>query len=212
MSAALDVILLEDHPLFREGLASFVKTQIPNINIAYKGGDFLNAKAVAAEKKVSLALIDLNLNDGRAPGEIVSAFTSCGIKVLVLSALNNFESVKTSFSMGAAGFVSKDAPIDEIGKAIKKVLSGEEWISPVIEEVLNKKEVVSDLLSNQELKAVLLYASGLKLEVVARRMQVAPSTVKQYIDRAKSKFKDAGHKISTKTEMYKFLRDQGMLE
>jgi hypothetical protein len=43
-------------------------------------------------------------------------------------------------------------------------------------------------------------------------MDVAPSTTKQYIDRAKQKFKAAGVHIRTKTEMYKFLRDEGMID
>lgn len=212
MSKVLDVILLEDHPLYREGLASYVRSQIPNINIAYSGGDFKSAKTLVEEKKIDLALVDLNLGDGRPAGEIVATMTSNGVKVLVLSALSNFESVKISFSMGASGFVSKDAPIEEIGKAINKVLAGNEWISPVLEQTLKNVDKVTQLLSKQELRAVLLYASGLKLDVVARRMNVASSTVKQYIDRAKAKLRINGQQLSTKTDIYKFLRDQGLLQ
>jgi len=47
---------------------------------------------------------------------------------------------------------------------------------------------------------------------VARRMEVAPSTVKQYIDRAKMKYRAAGIAVHTKTEMYKILRDEGLVD
>jgi DNA-binding NarL/FixJ family response regulator len=208
----LDLILLEDHPLYREGLASYIRSQIPNSKIVYSGGDFFKAKTVASSENVDLAVVDLNLGDGRAPSEIVSALTSQGVKVLVLSALSNFESVKTSFTMGASGFVSKDSPVEEIGKAISKVLAGSEWISPILEVERERIENVTSLLSKQEMRAILLYASGLKLDVVARRMNVAPSTVKQYIDRAKFKFKENGNNLRTKTEIYKYLRDQGILQ
>lgn len=210
MSAAVNVVLLEDHPLYREGIVTYLKTNFSNVHVSYSGDDFLAAKKYATNK-TSLAVVDLHLGDGRSPSEIVSAFSSQGIKVLVISALNNFDSVKTSFAMGASGFVSKDSPIEEIGKAIKKVLAGEEWLSPVLENSLSIDNDLQDVLSKQELKAVMLYASGLKLDLVARRMNVASSTVKQYIDRSKTKFKAQGYQVSTKTEIYKLLRDKGLL-
>jgi DNA-binding NarL/FixJ family response regulator len=114
--------------------------------------------------------------------------------------------------MGATGFVSKDSSIDEIGRAIKAVLAGNEWISPTLSKALTMKSSASEQLSAQEKRAVILYASGLKLDVVARRMEVAPSTVKQYIDRAKMKYRANGITVRTKTDMYKILRDEGLID
>jgi DNA-binding NarL/FixJ family response regulator len=113
--------------------------------------------------------------------------------------------------MGAKGFVSKEAPIDEIAKAINTVVAGKEWVNSNLAKALNSSNSPTEALSNQERKALILYASGLKLEVVARRMEVAPSTVKQYIDRAKAKYRTAGIDVRTKTEIYKLLRDEGLI-
>jgi DNA-binding NarL/FixJ family response regulator len=66
-------------------------------------------------------------------------------------------------------------------------------------------------LSEQEQKALVLYASGLKLESVARRMNVAPSTVKSYLDRVRDKYREAGIEARTKTSLYKVARDEGLL-
>jgi hypothetical protein len=114
--------------------------------------------------------------------------------------------------MGALGFVSKDSSIEDIGKAIQSVLKGNEWISPVLSKALDQSHSVAEKLSSQEKRAIILYSTGLKLEVVARRMDVAPSTVKQYIDRAKAKFRAAGVPVSTKTELYKILRDLELVD
>jgi DNA-binding NarL/FixJ family response regulator len=114
--------------------------------------------------------------------------------------------------MGALGFVSKDSSIEDIGKAIQSVLKGSEWISPVLSKALGQTSSVAEKLSSQEKRAIILYSTGLKLEVVARRMDVAPSTVKQYIDRAKEKFRAAGIPVSTKTELYKILRDLSLVD
>jgi len=208
----LGIVLVEDHPLYREGLKTFIKTSFPTATLHYEGADIKDAKDVCEKKKVSIAIVDLHLGDGRSPSEIVSMFTSIKVPVLVISALSSFESVKTAFSMGAKGFVSKDSATEELKKAIKSVAQGNEWISPVMSQALAFDKKTSDDLSNQERKALVLYASGLKLDAVARRMGVAPSTVKQYIERAKMKYRIAGKPIRTKTDMYRTLRDEGIIE
>lgn len=212
MKEEMKLILLEDHPLYREGLKSQIRTQFPFVEIVYEGADVGEAHRIAADSHINIALIDLHLGDGRSPAEVVSTFTSLKIPVLVISALNNFESVQNAFAMGARGFVSKDSPISEIQKAIKAVAKGEEWISSVLGDALSANTVKGkDELSPQERKALILYASGLKLLAVSRRMNVAPSTVKQYLERAKIKYRLAGKPIRTKTEMYKTLRDEGLI-
>ena len=212
MEEKLGIVLVEDHPLYREGLKTFIKTSFPTATLQYEGADIIEAKSACEKKKVSIAIVDLHLGDGRSPSEIVSMFTSIKIPVLVISALSSFESVKTAFSMGAKGFVSKDSATEELKKAIKAVATGSEWISPVMSQAIAYDKKTSDDLSNQERKALVLYASGLKLDAVARRMGVAPSTVKQYIERAKMKYRVAGKPIRTKTDMYRTLRDEGLVE
>lgn len=203
---------MEDHPLYREGLKSYLTGRFPDMNLLYDGANFLDVKEAIESNPITLAIVDLHLGDGHAPSEIVGFFTSRNIPVLVISALNNFESVKSAFFMGALGFVSKDSSIEDIGKAIVNVLAGREWISPVLSKALGQTNSITDRLSAQEKKAIILYASGLKLEVVARRMDVAPSTVKQYIDRAKEKFRSEGIQVSTKTDLYKILRDLSLVD
>jgi DNA-binding NarL/FixJ family response regulator len=205
-------ILLEDHPLFRQGLKSYIGSSFPDLALSYDGDDFLEARHTSERSKPDIAIVDLHLGDGRTPSEIVGHFSSLGIPVLVISALNNFESVKSAFSVGASGFVSKDSSVEDIGKAIKSVLAGNQWISPTLSRALTHRETITSQLSAQELKAIILYASGLKLEVVARRMDVAASTVKQYIDRSKAKFRAAGTPVSTKTEIYRLLRNEGLID
>lgn len=207
----LNIVLLEDHPLYRDGLVSFVDKNFPKSEFAYSGGDFLAAKNAVSSKLVNLAIVDLNLGDDRSPSELVGLFTGMGIPVLVISALNSFESVRSAFAMGAKGFVSKEAPIEEIAKAISTVVVGNEWVNENLAKALSTRKSPSESLSTQERKALILYASGLKLEVVARRMEVAPSTVKQYIDRAKAKYRLGGVNVRTKTEIYKLLRDEGLI-
>jgi two-component system, NarL family, nitrate/nitrite response regulator NarL len=212
VSEKYGIVVIEDHPLYREGLISFLRTTFPTSTIHYEGADISAAKQICQTKNVNIAIVDLHLGDNRSPSEIVSMLTSIKIPVLVISALSSFESVKSAFSMGAKGYISKDSATEEFEKAIKAIARGSEWVSPVLNEVLSYSQKTSDELSNQEPRALVLYASGLKLDAVARRMNVAPSTVKQYIERAKLKYRIAGKPIRTKTDMYRTLRDEGLVE
>ena len=207
----LKIILLEDHPLYRDGLENFISKKFSNAKFIYSGDDFMSAKNAIGSTEVNLAIVDLHLGDNRSPNELVGLFTSRSIPVLVISALSDFESVRSAFAMGAKGFVGKESPVEEIVGAINSVSQGKEWINGNLAKALTERKSPSDTLSAQERKALLLYASGLKLDVVARRMEVAPSTAKQYIDRAKQKYRVAGIHLRTKTEIYKFLRDEGLV-
>jgi DNA-binding NarL/FixJ family response regulator len=211
VAKTLNLIFLEDHPLYRDGLVSFVNKNFVEANFVYCGSDFLAAKNAIDDNSVDLAIVDLHLGDGRSPSELVGLFTARDIPVLVISALNSYESVRSAFAMGAKGFVSKEAPITEIAKAIPTVVAGKDWVNSNLAKALSKSQSPTESLSDQERKALILYASGLKLEVVARRMEVAPSTAKQYIDRAKSKYHQAGVNVRTKTEIYRLLRDEGLI-
>jgi DNA-binding NarL/FixJ family response regulator len=207
----LNIVFLEDHPLYCDGLVAYINDHFPGSKFAYTGGDFLAAKNSLTDQSINLAIVDLHLGDNRPPSELVGLFTGRNVPVLVISALNDFESVRSAFAMGAKGFVSKEAPTEEIAKAISTVVAGKEWVNGNLSKALSSRKSPSESLSTQEKKAFILYASGLKLEVVARRMEIAPSTVKQYIDRSKAKYRSAGINVRTKTEIYKLLRDEGLI-
>jgi DNA-binding NarL/FixJ family response regulator len=211
LQTSLKIVLLEDHPLYRDGLESFILKNFALAKFVYSGDDFLVAKNAISSGEVDIAIVDLHLGDNRPPNELVGLFTGRSIPVLVISALSDFESVRSAFAMGAKGFVGKESPVEEIVGAINSVSQGKEWINGNLAKALTERKSPSDTLSAQERKALLLYASGLKLDVVARRMEVAPSTAKQYIDRAKQKYRVAGINLRTKTEIYKFLRDEGLV-
>jgi DNA-binding CsgD family transcriptional regulator len=59
------------------------------------------------------------------------------------------------------------------------------------------------MLSDQEERALILYASDLKLEAVARELGVKPMTAKKYLDRVRAKYVALGRDVHTKTELYK---------
>ena len=66
-------------------------------------------------------------------------------------------------------------------------------------------------LSAQETRVLVGYVSGLKLEAAARRAGVRPCTAKQYLDRVRRKYRDAGRPAQTKLELALRAREDGLL-
>lgn len=204
-------ILLEDHPLVLDSLRTQISQHLPNAVFIYAGARVEDALSAHAETPALAAIVDLDLGDDRSPIDVVSALVEVSVPVLVVSAMADPSVVQQVMFAGADGFVSKRAEINQLGEAIDAVLRGDSYVSPELAGAMISRPASAVTLSEQEQKALVLYASGLKLESVARRMNVAPSTVKSYLDRVRDKYREAGIEARTKTSLYKVARDEGLL-
>lgn len=204
-------ILLEDHPLVLDSLRNQISQHLPSAVFIYAGARVEDALAAHAETPALAAIVDLDLGDDRSPIDVVTALVEVSVPVLVVSAMGDPAVVQQVMFAGADGFVSKRAEINQLGEAIDAVLRGDSYVSPELAGAMISKPASAVTLSEQEQKALVLYASGLKLESVARRMNVAPSTVKSYLDRVRDKYREAGIEARTKTSLYKVARDEGLL-
>jgi len=63
----INIILLEDHPLYRDGLENFISKKFSNAKFIYSGDDFMSAKNAITSSEVNLAIVDLHLGDNRPP-------------------------------------------------------------------------------------------------------------------------------------------------
>ena len=205
-------ILLEDHPLVLESLRNQISQHLPSAEFVYAGASVSAALAAHEIAPARAAIVDLDLGDDRSPIDVVAALVEAAIPVLVVSAMGDPATVQQVMIAGADGFVSKRAEIVQLGEAIDAVLRGDTYVSPELAGAMVSRPASTVTLSEQEQKALVLYASGLKLESVARRMNVAPSTVKSYLDRVRDKYREAGIEARTKTSLYKVARDEGLLQ
>ncbi|MEY3407206.1 MAG: hypothetical protein RL038_267, partial [Actinomycetota bacterium] len=98
----------------------------------------------------------------------------------------------------------------ELKVALDNVLRGNQWMSAdLAEHISNSINGVE--LSEQERKALTLYASGLTMEAVARRMNISENTAKYYIGRVRDKYQQAGIQARTKVELNRAARDAGLI-
>ena len=203
-------VLLDDHELVRDGISRQLLTSFPKATFSYSGDSLRSAVSAVLVSGCDCAIVDLDLGDETPVAETVSAFTTRGIPVVVVSAMAESEVLQAALAGGAKAFVAKRSSLKQLTQAVQTVLDGGTWIPPDLAEfVLMRNSSVE--LSNQEKRALMLYASGLTLEMVARRMDITPNTVKHYLDRVRDKYTSVGIVARTKLQLHNVARMEGLL-
>jgi DNA-binding NarL/FixJ family response regulator len=193
----------------REGLRELIHSRGDSAyDVAYTGGSL----AEALTFDLDVALLDVELGPGASD---VAAncrdLISAGVGTLLMSAYDDPVAVRTGLAAGALGFVPKRVSFEELEAALLSVAADEMHLSVDLASILASGSEVPDL-SPRELDALQLYASGLKIAAVARRMDVSPHTVKEYLDRVRAKYQRVGRPARTRTELYAQASRDGLLK
>jgi two-component system nitrate/nitrite response regulator NarL len=154
-------------------------------------------------RRAHVVLLDLELGDGSTAAANVTAILAAGPAVLVLSASDQPLAVRAAVHAGARGYALKNEQADQIRSAIREVAAGGDWISPRLAYILATDNAADKpTLSQQESRALQLYATGLPMKSVAKLMAISEETVKQYLGRVRRKYSLAGRAAPTKLELY----------
>lgn len=201
--------IIDDHLMFAEGLRAWLADHAPTVRVDYLGADPGEALAVAESLDVVLLDIDLGPGGPRA-ADTVEAFGAVGVPVLLVSAVVRGTALREALLAGAGGYVSKASGPDDLLNLLREVSQGNYVLTREIAEVMYSPNLPE--LSGQELRALQLYAQGLTLKAVARRMSVSQHTAKEYLDRVRAKYRASGRPARTKAELQAAAREDGLLD
>ncbi len=164
---------------------------------------------------VDVVLLDLDLGDDIPASVKISTLRQAGVAVIMISNLADPARIKACLAAGAAGYLPKAEPAEEILRAVSASGRGEAYMSPSLATLLVEDQEASaesaPLLSPQELRALTLYASGLPMKSVARRLGVTAHTAKSYIDRVRDKYAGVGREARTKLDLHRRAKEDGLL-
>jgi DNA-binding NarL/FixJ family response regulator len=135
----VSVLLVDDHPVVRQGLRALLETA-HDIVIAGEAGDGQEAVELAGKTRPGVVVMDLALpgmNGLEATREITSRFS--GIRVLMLSTYSHDESIAKAVEAGAAGYVLKQTATNELVDAIRSVHNGSRYFSAAIARRLQNR-------------------------------------------------------------------------
>lgn len=207
---SLRVGAVDDAPVVLAGLAASLHTAHPDIRIVTVTRHV--QELLASTEAVDLVLLDLELHDGTDPADNVARLTDRGWPVLIFTQDLRGRLVARAFRAGAAGVLSKGEDLDVVAEAVRTVAAGEPFLSREWAAVVADDSALSGpLLAPREVEAVRLYAAGMKLSSVARRLGVTDETVRTYLLRARRKYESAGRPAYTKTDLYIRAVEDGML-
>jgi DNA-binding NarL/FixJ family response regulator len=209
MTATIDVAVVDDHPIVLEGVASWVTE--PEIRVVGTAPT-VDALLAGPGRGAHVVLLDLHLGDGTTIERNVTTILATGSAVLVLAASDQPVSVRAAMRAGALGYVLKDEETSRVRQAIKEVAAGKDWISPRLAYIFaTDDDPDQPILSTQETRALSLYATGMPMKSVARRMGISEDTAKQYVGRVREKYARAGRAAPTKLELYHRAVEDGHL-
>jgi two-component system nitrate/nitrite response regulator NarL len=211
VTGVIDVAAVDDHPIILESVASWVRAGQGDIRVVATAAT-VAALLAGPGRRADVVLLDLELGDGTTAEDNVAAIRAAGPEVLVLSASDRPAVVRAAVHAGARGYALKNEQADQIRAAIKEVAAGRDWISPRLAYILATDDAAGrPALSQQERRALQLYATGLPMKSVAKKMAISEETVKQYLGRVRQKYTLAGRAAPTKLELYHRAVEDGHL-
>jgi two-component system nitrate/nitrite response regulator NarL len=191
MTARQGVLVVDDHPLVRKGIAQLLAMD-PALTLVGEARDRAEALAAVARLKPALVLLDLNLA-GVSGLDTLRTFRARWpqIPVLVLTVSDAEEDLLAALKGGAAGYLLKDMEPEEILREIRCALRGDMVLSPRLAPVLaralgpgsRRAEGDRMLMTGRERQIVRRVAQGKSNKLVARELGIAEGTVKVHIKR-----------------------------
>lgn len=203
------IAVVDDHELVREGLVSLlIHRSDPPAVVSYSGA--VVVEAIVSKPEIVLLDVDLGAGSDPVSTNVLHCVTA-GIPVLLISSNDDSMAIRSGLKSGALGFVPKRVSYQDLIEALQYVLRGEIYLSVDLAAILSAAVEKPDL-SPRELDALRLYASGLTLNSVGRRMGISPHTAKEYLDRVRAKYGHIGREARTRTELYVVAHDDGLLD
>ncbi len=184
------VLVCDDQAVVTDGLELILNAD-PEIQVVGTAHDGAEALLVIPQAKPDLVLMDLKMpgmNGIQATREISQKYPD--LKVLVLTTFGDDEWVFDAIRSGAAGYLLKGTPRQELIKAVKGTVSGQTHVDPAVAGKLlshiaqnptRQETGVADELSERELEILQLLAQGLTNAEIADRLYLTRGTVRNYV-------------------------------
>lgn len=209
MSTRIRLAAIDDDRMLLGGLQAWLEP-VDDIELALSCAtlDDYEERLAGGVPAPDVALLDLNLRDGSAPAANVRRVLASGATVIMVSTIPDADGVLATLEAGAAGYLTKDQDLDALLGAVREVAAGGSALSPELAFMISRdSRPQRPQLSAQERLVLTAYASGATLAAAARRAGIAYGTAREYLERVKRKYAEAGRPTYTKLDLADRVRE-----
>ncbi len=191
MPNKIHIVVVDDHPLFREGVANTLSAS-PNIEVVGQGETAEDAIRLARDLLPDILLLDISMKGGGiiAAREISAAYPV--VKIVMLTVSEREEDVVASLKAGARGYILKGVTARALVSVVQSIHAGETYVNPTLAASLllawregqdgtNTLTSLLDELTERERQILELLATGRSNKEIARELDLSEKTVKHYM-------------------------------
>jgi two-component system, NarL family, nitrate/nitrite response regulator NarL len=186
VSPAATVLIVDDHPVVRRGLAAMLGLEDWVARVV-EAGSVRDGAAAGATERADVAVVDLGLPDGDGVELVRRLRRSPGCPVLVLTMTRDEGIVRACLAAGAGGYLLKDSPPDAVVRAVRTVLDGGLVLGPEVARAAlptarpARLPAPLDRLTPADLRLLALVADGRTNPRIAAELGVAEKTVRNRV-------------------------------
>ena len=192
MTEKKTILIVDDHPLFREGLKTIIARN-PGYDVIGEAGSGREALKMIKKLKPDLALLDISLPD-QSGIELISDMqhTSPQTQVIIISMHSKIDYIVKAFQAGARGYITKESAPKKLQQGIRTVLKGDYFMDTSISRKVIKKlaeipanekkslDNAYDNLTPREQEIMGKVAEGLSTKEISERLFISPKTVENH--------------------------------
>jgi DNA-binding NarL/FixJ family response regulator len=182
-SPPIRLLIVDDHPIVRDGLRGAF-TGDPDFEVVGEAGNGVEALARVERVGVDVVLMDLRMPEmGGVEAIDRLRRTAPSVRVLVLTTFDTDKDVLPAIEAGATGYLLKDAPREELVRAVHAAHRGESVLSPAVASRLmgQVRRPAQESLSKRELDVLRLIADGATNREAAAKLFVSEATIKTHL-------------------------------